>query len=241
MQLCCTISGSFRRFMPEIQLAMAELRQNDVKVLSPAEGPPMYETNGFVVLEGDRGVPQEIEERHLDAVRRSDFVYVVNPSGYIGPSATLEIGYAFALGIPVFSSHSANEFALSLAISSSGAISEIVSRIKKASRSIPAKGDLRMLQCYIHNVVKERGFDSETSRDVMLLLVEEIGELAKAIRKDIGLKMDPNKKYSKSVPQELADCLIYLLDLANLTKTDMSDAFYEKEQDNALRWPRDPI
>lgn len=46
---------------------------------------------------------KEIENSHLDAIRNSDFVWIESSDGYIGNSACLEIGYANALGIPVFS------------------------------------------------------------------------------------------------------------------------------------------
>jgi NTP pyrophosphatase (non-canonical NTP hydrolase) len=57
-------------------------------------------------------------------------------------------------------------------------------------------------------MVRLRGFDQETLWDVVLLLVEEVGELAKAVRKRSGLKIaatDPEAH--KSVALELADCL----------------------------------
>ena len=40
-------------------------------------------------------------------------------------------------------------------------------------------------QQFIAELVKERGFDEETVNEVFTLLVEEIGELAKAIRKHL--------------------------------------------------------
>jgi len=42
---------------------------------------------------------------------------------------------------------------------------------------------VKELQKYINDMIDIRGFDDETAQDTMLLLTEEVGELAKAIRK----------------------------------------------------------
>ena len=34
---------------------------------------------------------------HFNRIAKSDVVYIVNPDGYLGPSTTLELGYAVAL------------------------------------------------------------------------------------------------------------------------------------------------
>ena len=44
---------------------------------------------------------------------------------------------------------------------------------------------LNEIQSYIKEVMQIRGFNKEKSSDKILLLVEEVGELAKAIRKII--------------------------------------------------------
>ena len=78
--------------------------------------------------------------------------------------------------------------------------------------------------------------------DVALLLVEEVGELAKAIRVETGLKVAPNDvRRLPSLRLELADCLVYLTDLANLADISLEDALREKEALNAgRRWAKLP-
>ena len=46
---------------------------------------------------------------------------------------------------------------------------------------------LREVQKYVNNINEIRGFNSQEITKTMLLLTEEIGELAKAIRKDAFL------------------------------------------------------
>ena len=47
------------------------------------------------------------------------------------------------------------------------------------------KNTLNEIQNYIKEVIKIRGFSEQKVQDKMLLLLEETGELAKAIRKTI--------------------------------------------------------
>ncbi|MBI3337538.1 MAG: nucleotide pyrophosphohydrolase [Candidatus Staskawiczbacteria bacterium] len=102
--------------------------------------------------------------------------------------------------------------------------------------NINDRSSLAVLQHYIHEMVVRRGFDKETPRDVLLLLMEEVGELAKAIRKYVGLKTDKEKKDKyPALEGELADVLIYILDLANLLQVSLFHALHEKEKENEKR------
>lgn len=237
--LTCTISGSFRRFLGEITAKAEECRRNGVAILSPRSTVFAGEVNGFVLLEGDTGVPADLEKGHLEAIERSDFVYVVNPGGYVGPSATLEVGYAMAKSVPVFCAEPPQEPVVSYFSTVEPDIRTIVLRLRNPNLlSPPIRGDLGQLQAYIKRIVTARGFGDESIRDVVLLLVEEVGELAKAVRRAVGLKTSPSSStLQKTVSHELADCLIYLLDIANLTDVDLEQAFQEKEKLNSLKYP----
>lgn len=101
-----------------------------------------------------------------------------------------------------------------------------------AAKNMPAT--LPELQRYVEAMVQERGFANESAQDIMLLMVEEVGELAKAIRKQVGIKMASDAK-PVNVGEEMADILIYLLDLANTLEVDLAQAFWAKEEKNAQR------
>ena len=92
------------------------------------------------------------------------------------------------------------------------------------------------LQDYIKKTAADRGFSEETVTEKMLLMVEEIGELAKSLRKFTGLKVDSEKadKYSK-VQHEMADIMFYLFDIANKLDINILEAFKEKEIENSKR------
>lgn len=95
---------------------------------------------------------------------------------------------------------------------------------------------LNGIQDYVRKVLSIRGFDEETERDIMLLMIEEVGELAKSIRKQTGLKIDKSKLGSySSVSEEIADVFIYLVDLANALNINILEAFKNKEEKNIRR------
>mgnify|MGYP000442924206 CR=1 FL=1 len=90
------------------------------------------------------------------------------------------------------------------------------------------------LQNYINNVLEIRGFNNKS---IELKLMEEVGELAKSIRKDsTRLPIDRCKinNYS-SIEEEIADVLIVLFSIANKLQIDLYDAFLKKEKENIKR------
>jgi NTP pyrophosphatase (non-canonical NTP hydrolase) len=106
---------------------------------------------------------------------------------------------------------------------------------EKASHLLPSM-PLDALQAYICAVTKQRGFSDESAQDLMLLMVEEVGELAKALRKFVGLKIDQQKITSyTSVEEEVADVFFYILDLCNVLNIDLFTALKNKELKNEQR------
>lgn len=108
----CVVSGSFSKFKPEIDLTIDELTDIGVTVLAPDKGwlhkaPTRLYSLGdkqFRPLPTEKGMsPREVEDSFLEALSNSDFVYVVNPGGYVGDVVSLEMGFAIGLGIPIYS------------------------------------------------------------------------------------------------------------------------------------------
>src|SRR3546814_13911539 len=93
---------------------------------------------------------------------------------------------------------------------------------------------LQEYQKLIKELAVARGFDKETVPEVFTLLVEEVGELAKAIRKQNGQKIDLSRK-QHDVEEEAADVFWLLIDLCNRLDIDLSEAFAEKDAKNAQR------
>jgi NTP pyrophosphatase (non-canonical NTP hydrolase) len=99
---------------------------------------------------------------------------------------------------------------------------------------LPQKPTLENYQKLIRELVVERGFDKETVPEVMMLLVEEVGELAKAIRKTHGMKTDDSSRQHE-VEEEAADVFWLLVDVCNRLDIDLEQAFRAKEARNQTR------
>lgn len=93
---------------------------------------------------------------------------------------------------------------------------------------------LKNWQKYLALKSKERGFDNETAQDVLLLMIEEIGELARAIRKQVGIKAD-DKSIVHPLEDELADIFAYALHMSNVLNVDLEEAIIKKEEKNNKR------
>ena len=111
--LFITVSGSFRRHLTAIQAAVAEFTDAGSVVLSPAD-PRIVDSFGeFVFVSSDlRRSIKGVQNRHLEAIRRSDFLWLACPDGYVGSSAALELGYAAAVGVPVYSDATPTDWTL---------------------------------------------------------------------------------------------------------------------------------
>lgn len=94
--------------------------------------------------------------------------------------------------------------------------------------------DLRKLQHYIWQKNIDRGFSKDTPEQKMLMLTEEVGELAKAIRQHIGMGFSKTTTRSET-SEELADVLIILMGLASTLDIDLYDSVAAKEEKNAKR------
>ena len=104
-------------------------------------------------------------------------------------------------------------------------------------KKLSDKSSINEIQSYIKKVMEVRGFNKEKSSDKILLLVEEVGELAKAIRKnERKLGIDKTKEYNySSIESEIADVFIVLLSICDILNMDLLKVFLEKEEENIKR------
>ena len=93
------------------------------------------------------------------------------------------------------------------------------------------------IQEYIKRVIEIRGFANQRIQDKMLLLLEETGELAKAIRKTLPeASIDYNKiENYTSIEEEIADVFIVLVSICNRLDINLYKAFENKEKKNVER------
>lgn len=96
---------------------------------------------------------------------------------------------------------------------------------------------LNEMQAYIKNIISIRGFSEQKVQDTMLLLFEETGELAKAIRKTIPNFAIDYKKIENytDIEEEIADVFIVLTSICNKLNINLYDAIKNKEEKNNKR------
>jgi NTP pyrophosphatase (non-canonical NTP hydrolase) len=99
---------------------------------------------------------------------------------------------------------------------------------------LKTKPTLQDIQSYVSQVVKARGFGDETVAELFMLLLEECGEMAKAARKGTTIKIDQKSKVFE-LEHEVADVLMYLLEICNRFDIDLEKAFRDKEEINSKR------
>lgn len=240
-KLKIVISGSFRKHYSDIKDVIRKFESLDIQVLSPQHSNIVDPEEDFVLLETDKiTCPETLERAHLNEISNADALYLYNPEGYIGPSSAMELGWALSLGKPIFARKICKDTTLKYFVKKIDKIeditSEFVSQRKSFTNMLSPQSPLNILQRYVKQVTAQRGFDNETPRDKVLLMLEEFGELAKAMRKYIGLKMDKDKRQSYTeLKHEFADILFYLLDLSNSCEIDLFHSFQEKEMENVNR------
>ncbi len=238
-RLSIVISGSFRYYFDGIKETVKTFESLGMDVLSPMVSKVINPGEEFAVLEtDDTDDPRILEQRHLDAITAADALYLYDPEGYIGDSSKMELGWALALGKPIFCKEIVADSTLKFFCGTVATPEQVKEALENRSplESINERSSVAALQHYIHEMVVRRGFDKETPQDVLLLLVEEVGELAKALRKYLGIKLDEEKRDRYPIlKSEIADVFIYLIDLANLLQISLFHALYEKEQENEKR------
>jgi hypothetical protein len=99
--------------MEAISRAVASLAEHRVQVLSPAD-PRVVDSRGeflFVASDYVRSV-RLVQDRHLESIRASHFLWLICPDGYVGQSASMEVGFAVANSIPVLGQTSPTDLTL---------------------------------------------------------------------------------------------------------------------------------
>ncbi|MBR6610583.1 MAG: hypothetical protein IKK99_10260 [Oscillospiraceae bacterium] len=110
------------------------------------------------------------------------------------------------------------------------------SYLKKLIENMDESTSLKQLQDYVEDMGNIRGFADETPQDCLLLLTEELGELAKEVRKNhTHIKNDTAKNNKSDLNGEIGDVLMMLLALCRTLDVDLLQAFREKELINCGR------
>lgn len=87
---------------------------------------------------------------------------------------------------------------------------------------------------YLQEYIKEKDYNPELKKDYFLKLSEEVGELAKAMRKGVLYKDNDNIK--GTIDEELWDVMYYILALANCYDIDLESTINVKEDINNRKY-----
>jgi hypothetical protein len=133
-----TVSGSFHRHLHAIASAVQELCDLGVRVLSPAD-PRIVDSSGeflFVASDKVRSI-RMVQDRHVESIRASDFLWLVAPDGYVGSSAAMELGFAVADETPIFGEHLPSDLTLRQYVRKVGSLREAIELTTNLSRRRP--------------------------------------------------------------------------------------------------------
>jgi hypothetical protein len=125
-----TISGSYRKHLDRILVAKRRFEELGATVLRPHTEEIADAEASLVRLQGDPDDVREVQSLQLQAIARSDLVYVVNPGGYVGASATLEVGYARRGATIVVTAEPAFEDAVATVVSGIGSPEEALAFVE---------------------------------------------------------------------------------------------------------------
>lgn len=141
--LSVAVSGSFHRHMERISAAVQELASLSIRVLSPADPRVVAHQGEFLFVASDRvRSVRLVQDRHLESIRAADFLWLVCPDGYIGQSASMEVGFAAAIGVPIFSTHAPSDLTLRQYVTTVATLSEALRKAEASSRSRRREGIL---------------------------------------------------------------------------------------------------
>jgi len=133
--LTATVSGSFHRHMEAITSAVRELATLSVRVLSPADPRVVAAQGEFLFVASDRvRSVRLVQDRHLESIRAANVLWLVCPDGYVGQSASMEVGFAAAAGVPIFATHAPYDLTLREYVTIVPTLAAALRRVEASSR-----------------------------------------------------------------------------------------------------------
>lgn len=85
----------------------------------------------------------------------------------------------------------------------------------------------------LQNFIKNKDFNPDLKHGYFLKLIEEVGELSEAIRKDTRLN---DGEIKGTIEEELYDVLYYVLALANVYDINLEECIQLKEEVNEEKY-----
>ncbi|MCA9318923.1 hypothetical protein KDA06_04770 [Candidatus Saccharibacteria bacterium] len=96
--------------------------------------------------------------------------------------------------------------------------------------TLPTSVTVRQLQDFVQTKCKERGWTNRTDVERVMMLAEEVGEVAKEVRKQTGKFGYTTPQNSDALAAELVDVLNWVVDLANSNNINLEASIRSKWQ-----------
>ena len=141
--LTVAVSGSFHRHMQAITAAVQQLATLSIRVLSPADPRIVAQQGEFLFVASDpvRSV-RLVQDRHLESIRAANFLWLVCPDGYVGQSASMEVGFAAAVGVTIFATRLPSDLTMREYVNTVPTMEEALRTIATRSRPRRREGVL---------------------------------------------------------------------------------------------------
>lgn len=88
---------------------------------------------------------------------------------------------------------------------------------------------------YLQNYIRQKDFHPELLKDYFLKLVEEVGELSRAMRKNI--KAEKSEQLQGTIDEELWDIIYYAIAIANIYDIELESVIKEKCRISENKYP----
>jgi len=94
--------------------------------------------------------------------------------------------------------------------------------------TLPENPTIKDLQEFVAARCRERGWDNRSDIERLMFLTEEVGEVAKEIRKLSGKYGYKHPGTTEHLAEELVDVLNFIIDIANANDINLEEAFRAK-------------
>lgn len=205
-KLNVVISGSFRKHLSEIGIAISNFKKIGLNVLAPNTHITTDKHKDFILLQSDdmRKSADVLESDFLKQIKRSDFLYVANVDGYIGLSACTEIGFALINGISVVVAEKIKEFPPEI----SSEVKSVIKRQNYVQLSISKinTDKIENLKLGAHKKVNLRTDEMKLMRHQVKTLLNNLKSVNIQVMSNLKLKQNPTlhdyQEYIKEMVKE---------------------------------------
>lgn len=96
------VVSSSKKYKDEVKQFCQRLIELGVVVYEPNIQEPISENEFFETKHITKTIFKGLTLEHFDWIRKAEVCFLYNPNGYMGVSMTMELGYASALGKPIY-------------------------------------------------------------------------------------------------------------------------------------------